>query len=53
MYSFLRVQAVDASADALGEIKLVQEKQIITQYFNEIAQDTGFVICFSHIPLCV
>lgn len=34
-------QAIELSADSLANVKFVQEKRLITQYFEEIAQDTG------------
>lgn len=34
-------QAIELSAEALSEVKFVQEQKLITKYFNEIAQDTG------------
>jgi peptide chain release factor subunit 1 len=34
-------QAIEAAADALANVKFVQEKKLICSYFDEIAQDTG------------
>jgi len=34
-------QAIELSADALANVKFVQEKKLISSYFEEIAQDTG------------
>lgn len=34
-------QAIDLSADALGDVKFVQEKKLISAYFDELARDTG------------
>ena len=34
-------QAIELSAEALGEVKLVQEKRLLQKYFDEISQDTG------------
>lgn len=34
-------QAIELSADALQNVKFVQEKRLISQYFEEISQDTG------------
>merc|ERR1711862_844861 len=34
-------QAIELSADALANVKFVQEKKLISQYFEEISQDTG------------
>jgi peptide chain release factor subunit 1 len=34
-------QAIELSADTLGNVKFIQEKKLIQQYFDEISQDTG------------
>ncbi|KAI9268861.1 eukaryotic translation termination factor 1 [Phascolomyces articulosus] len=34
-------QAIELSAEALSNVKFVQEKKLIQNYFNEISQDTG------------
>jgi peptide chain release factor subunit 1 len=34
-------QAIELSADALSNVKFVQEKKLITQFFEEISQDSG------------
>eukprot|EP01108_Squamamoeba_japonica_P003007 TRINITY_DN2514_c0_g2_i1.p1 TRINITY_DN2514_c0_g2~~TRINITY_DN2514_c0_g2_i1.p1 ORF type:complete len:249 (+),score=89.91 TRINITY_DN2514_c0_g2_i1:108-854(+) len=34
-------QAIELSADALSNVKLVQEKKLISEFFEEIAKDTG------------
>ncbi|KAK9447644.1 polypeptide release factor [Limtongia smithiae] len=34
-------QAIELSAEALSNVKFIQEKRLILQYFDEIAQDTG------------
>lgn len=34
-------QAIELSAETLSNVKFVQEKRLIGQYFDEIAQDTG------------
>ena len=34
-------QAIELAAESLANVKLVQEKKLITKYFDEIAQDTG------------
>jgi len=34
-------QAIELSAETLGNVKLVQEKQLLQRYFEEISQDTG------------
>ena len=38
-------QAIELAAESLSNVKLVQEKKLITRYFEEIAQDTG-KFCF-------
>ncbi|KAJ1721287.1 translation termination factor eRF1, partial [Coemansia biformis] len=37
-------QAIGLSQEHLNNVKFVQEKQLITKYFDEIAQDTGKVV---------
>jgi peptide chain release factor subunit 1 len=34
-------QAIELAADALANVKFVQEKKLIQKYFDEISQDTG------------
>jgi peptide chain release factor subunit 1 len=34
-------QAIEMSADTLANVKLMQEKKLLQQYMDEIAQDTG------------
>lgn len=34
-------QAIELSADALQNVKFIQEKKLIGRYFDEISQDTG------------
>jgi peptide chain release factor subunit 1 len=34
-------QAIELSSEALGNVKLVQEKRLLQKYFDEISQDTG------------
>lgn len=34
-------QAIELSAEALSNVKLVQEKRLLQKYFDEISQDTG------------
>ena len=34
-------QAIELSAETLSNVKFVQEKRLITKFFDEIAQDTG------------
>lgn len=38
-------QAISLAEDALSNVKFVEEKQLISKYFEEIALDTG-MICF-------
>jgi len=35
------VQAIELAADALANVKFVQEKRLIQKYFDEISQDTN------------
>ncbi|ODV62104.1 translation termination factor eRF1 [Ascoidea rubescens DSM 1968] len=34
-------QAIELSAETLSNVKFIQEKKLITSYFDEISQDTG------------
>lgn len=34
-------QAIELSAEVLANVKFIQEKKLISKYFDEIAQDTG------------
>ncbi|ODQ81268.1 hypothetical protein BABINDRAFT_160640 [Babjeviella inositovora NRRL Y-12698] len=34
-------QAIELSAETLSNVKFIQEKKLITKYFDEISQDTG------------
>jgi len=34
-------QAIELSAEALANVKFIQEKKLISQYFEQISQDTG------------
>jgi len=34
-------QAIELSADVLGNVKFVKEKKLIGKYFDEISQDSG------------
>ena len=34
-------QAIELSADTLANVKFVQEKKLISGYFDELARDTG------------
>ncbi|KAI9802857.1 MAG: Polypeptide release factor (eRF1) in translation termination [Piccolia ochrophora] len=36
-------QAIDLSAETLSNVKFIQEKKLISAYFDEISQDTGKV----------
>jgi len=38
-------QAIELSADALSNVKLMKEKKLLQKYFDQIAQDTG-CFCF-------
>ena len=38
-------QAIELSAEALGNVKFIQEKKLLSQYFQEISRDTG-KFCF-------
>lgn len=38
-------QAIELSQDTLGNVRFVQEKKLISQYFEQISQDTG-KFCF-------
>jgi peptide chain release factor subunit 1 len=38
-------QAIELSAACLGNVKFIQEKKLLTDYFDRIAQDTG-TYCF-------
>ncbi|KAJ2818463.1 translation termination factor eRF1 [Coemansia erecta] len=37
-------QAINLSQEYLNNVKFIQEKQLISKYFDEIAQDTGKVV---------
>ena len=37
-------QAITLAADALTNVKFVQEKKIIGKFFEEIALDTGMIV---------
>lgn len=41
-------QAVELSADVMGNVRFVLEKKLINQYFDEIAKDTN-LYCFGHV----
>jgi peptide chain release factor subunit 1 len=34
-------QAIELAGESLSNVKFVQEKKLIQQYFDEISQDTG------------
>lgn len=34
-------QAIELSSDTLANVKFVQEKRLISKFFDEISQDTG------------
>jgi peptide chain release factor subunit 1 len=37
----IEMQAIELAADALANVKFVQEKRLIQKYFDEISQDTN------------
>jgi peptide chain release factor subunit 1 len=37
----IETQAIELAADALANVKFVQEKRLIQKYFDEISQDTN------------
>lgn len=37
-------EAIEKSAEALGNVRFMQEKKIINRFFKEIAMDTGMVV---------
>ena len=37
-------QAIELSADTLSNVKFVQEKRLISKFFDEISQDTGKIV---------
>lgn len=37
-------QAIDMSAESMANVKFVQEKRLISQYFEELAKDTNLVV---------
>jgi peptide chain release factor subunit 1 len=39
-------QAIEGAADALGNLRLVAEKKLLTKFYEEIASDTG-MYCFT------
>ena len=46
-------QAIELSADTLANVKFVQEKRLISKFFDEISQDSGARGCTRCIPfLC-
>ena len=34
-------QAIELSAECLANVKFIQEKKLLSKYYDEIAQDTG------------
>ena len=38
-------QAIELSSDALGNVKLLDEKKLLSTYFDQISQDTGKYVC--------
>ena len=51
-------QAIELAADSLANVKFIQEKKLINNYFDQISQDTG-KYCFgvdvnaSFLPLLI
>lgn len=47
-------QAIKLSEDMLANVKFVQEKRLISRYFDEISQDTGkFVFGVKDTLMCL
>lgn len=47
-------QAIELSADTLANVKFVQEKRLISKFFDEISQDTGkFVFGVKDTKACL
>ena len=47
-------QAIELSADVLANVKFVQEKRLISRFFDEISQDTGkFVFGVADTLICL
>ncbi len=47
-------QAIELSADTLSNVKFVQEKKLISRFFDEISQDTGkFVFGIKDTIMCL
>ncbi|KAK9820569.1 hypothetical protein WJX72_011757 [[Myrmecia] bisecta] len=44
-------QAIELSADTLANVKFVQEKRLISKFFDEISQDTGKFVFSVHDTL--
>ena len=44
--------AIELSAECLKNVKFVQEKRLISKFFDEISQDTGKV-CFARDMECM
>lgn len=45
-------QAIQLSADSLANVKFIQEKELISKYFDEIAKDTGALCVPSRLTEC-
>ena len=41
LLNFLFFQAIELSAESLSNVKFIQEKKLIGNYFDQISQDTG------------
>lgn len=37
-------QAITMAADAMGNVRFVQEKKVVGRFFEQIAQDTGMYV---------
>jgi peptide chain release factor subunit 1 len=47
-------QAIELAADMLSNVKFVQEKRLISKFFDEISQDTGkFVFSVKDTLACL
>lgn len=47
-------QAIELSSDMLANVKFVQEKKLISKFFEEISQDTGkFVFSVKDTLACL
>jgi peptide chain release factor subunit 1 len=44
-------QAIELSAEVLQNVKFIQEKKLISKFFEEIAQDTGNLFSISFLTI--